>query len=45
MNIQMRSIPLEVGFIPEEWKQIIDVEILKKPGVYHVDKMGFIQLI
>jgi hypothetical protein len=41
----MRSLPLEVGFIPDEWKQITDVEILKKSGVYHVDKMQLIQLM
>jgi hypothetical protein len=39
MDVWMRSLPLEVGFIPDEWKQITDVEILKKSGVYHVDKM------
>jgi hypothetical protein len=45
MDVRMRSLPLEVGFIPDEWKQITDVEILKKSGVYHVDKMRLIQLI
>jgi hypothetical protein len=34
MDVWMRSLPLEVGFIPDEWKQITDVEILKKSGVY-----------
>jgi hypothetical protein len=38
MDVQMRSLPLEVGFIPDKWKQITDVEISKKYGVYHVDK-------
>jgi hypothetical protein len=45
MDVRMRSLPLEVGFIPDEWKQITDVEILKKSGVYHVDKMRLIQLM
>jgi hypothetical protein len=34
MDVWMWSLPLEVGFIPDEWKQITDVEILKKSGVY-----------
>jgi hypothetical protein len=45
MDVQMRSLPLEVGFIPDKWKQITDVEISKKYGVYHVDKMCLIQLM
>jgi hypothetical protein len=46
MDVRMRSLPLEVGFIPDKcWKQITDVEILKKSGVYHVNKMHLIQLM
>jgi hypothetical protein len=26
MDVRMRSLPLEVGFIPDEWKQITDVK-------------------
>jgi hypothetical protein len=28
-----------------KWKQITDVEISKKSGVYHVDKICFMQLM
>jgi hypothetical protein len=42
MDVRMRSLPLELGFILDEWKQITDVEILKKSGV---DKMRLIQLM
>jgi len=41
----LRSLPLTVGFSPKAWQIITDVEILKKPGVYHVDKMRLIQLM
>ena len=41
----LRNTPLQIGFVPERWKQITDVEILKKPGVYNVDKMRLIQLM
>jgi hypothetical protein len=44
-DVRMLTIPLEVGFIPDEWKQITNVEILKKPGEYHIDKMRLIQLM
>ena len=30
----MRSLPYEHGFAPDLWKEIVDVEILKKAGVY-----------
>jgi hypothetical protein len=45
MDMGLRSIPLEVDFIPDDWKTIIDVEILKKAGVLNVDKMRLIQLM
>jgi hypothetical protein len=45
MDTRLRSIPLEVGFIPDDWKTITDVEISKKAGVLNVDKMRLIQLM
>jgi hypothetical protein len=45
MDMRLRSIPLEVGFIPDDWKTIADVKILKKAGVVNVDKMRLIQLM
>ena len=35
----MRSLPYEHGFAPDGWKGIVDVEILKKAGVYDIEKM------
>jgi len=40
-----RSLPLAAGFSPVAWQRITDVEILKKEGVYLVDKMRLIQLM
>ena len=41
----LRDAPLQLGFSPETWQQITDVEILKKAQVYDVDKMRLIQLM
>jgi len=41
----LRSLPLTAGFSPKAWQIITDVEILKKPGVFLVDKMRLIQLM
>ena len=41
----LRSLPLAAGFSPTAWQTITDVEILKKPRVYLVDKMRLIQLM
>ena len=41
----MRSLPREIGFSPEAWQVITDFQILKKPGVYDIDKMRIIQLM
>jgi hypothetical protein len=45
MDMRLRSIPLEVGFIPDDWKTITDVEILKQAAVLNVGKMRLIQLM
>jgi hypothetical protein len=41
----MRNLPYTKGFAPRSWKLITDVEILKKAGVYDVEKMRTIQLM
>ena len=41
----MRSIPREVGFSPEAWQVIKDFQILKKAGVFDIQKMRIIQLM
>jgi hypothetical protein len=41
----MRNIPHSFGFAPKLWKQMTDVEILKKAGVFNVAKMRMILLI
>ena len=41
----MRSLPYEHGFAPDVWKGIVDVEILKKAGVYDIEKMRTITLM
>ena len=35
----IRSLPYEFGFSPQPWQTISDVEILKKAGVYDIEKM------
>jgi hypothetical protein len=41
----MRNIPYVKGFAPRSWKLNTDIEILKKAGVYDVEKMRTIQLM
>jgi hypothetical protein len=41
----MRQLPYRFGFSPDSWQKITDVEILKKIGVYDVEKMRTIQLM
>jgi hypothetical protein len=41
----MRNLPYTKGFSPAAWQLIRDVEILKKSGVYDVEKMRTIQLM
>jgi hypothetical protein len=38
-NATLRSLPAEHGFSPTAWQNITDVQILKKAGVYDVEKM------
>jgi hypothetical protein len=45
LDLALRSMPIQVGFIPDLWKIITDVEILKKDNVFDVDKMRLIQLM
>jgi hypothetical protein len=41
----LRSIPYQYGFAPAQWKQMTDVELLKKANVYDVTKMRTILLM
>ena len=38
-DAKLRNIPLRYGFSPEAWKEMTDVEILKKAGVWDVEKL------
>ena len=41
-DVTMRSLPNQHGFAPELWKDtIVDVEILKKAGMYDITTHGF----
>jgi hypothetical protein len=40
----MRNIPYAMGFAPDLWKNITDIEILKKANVYDIHIMRTIQL-
>jgi hypothetical protein len=44
-DASIRSLPYEYGFSPQNWQSITDVEILKKAGVYDIDKMRTITLM
>ena len=41
MQDTMRSLPYEHGFAPDGWKGIVNVEILKKAGVYDIEKDAY----
>ena len=41
----LRCLPYKYGFSPAHWQEITDVEILKKAGVYDIDKMRTITLM
>ena len=41
----LRCLPYKYGFSPKHWQEITDVEILKKAGVYDIDKMRTITLM
>jgi hypothetical protein len=41
----MRNLPFKYGFSPDRWRNITDVEILKKAGVYDIEKMRTISLM
>jgi hypothetical protein len=41
----LRNLPYQKGFSPEAWQYITDVEILKKAGVFDLEKMRTIQLM
>ena len=45
MDRQLREIPFTNEIVPPSWKKIMDVQILKKEGVYQVDKMRTITLL
>ena len=44
-DARLRGIPYKHGFSPTHWQHITDVEILKKAGVYDIDKMRTITLM
>jgi hypothetical protein len=41
----MMSVPLDAGYFPERWKQVIDVILEKIPGVARSDKLISIHLL
>ena len=41
----LRSLPYQHGFLPKHWQEITDVEILKKAGIYDINKIGTITLM
>jgi hypothetical protein len=41
----IRTLPYEHGFSPTLWQNIVDVEILKKEGVYDIEKIRTITLM
>ena len=40
----MFNMPVIYGFLPNSWRQFTDVEILKKEGVYDIEKMQTLNL-
>ena len=44
-NALLRCLPYKYCFSPSHWQEITDVEILKNPGVYDIDKMQTITLM
>jgi hypothetical protein len=44
-DTESRMIPYVTGMTPESWRNITDVEILKKPGVFDIEKMRTITLM
>ena len=45
VDLLLRHIPYTRGFAPEEYKKIVDYQILKKAGTYAVESMRTIQLM
>jgi hypothetical protein len=45
IDTQMHQLPYRFGFSPNSWQKITDMEILKKIGVYDVERMQTIQLM
>ena len=41
----LRNVPMLVGFSLKKWERITDIQILKRSGEHHVDKMRCIQLL
>jgi hypothetical protein len=41
----MITIPLDACFLPERWKQAVDVMLEKVPGIPRSDKLRIIQLL
>ena len=44
-DTKLRELPYKYGFTPVSWRKIVDVEILKKAGVYDIEKMRTIMLL
>ena len=45
VDLLLRTAPVEIGFVPQSWCSILDIEILKKYGVFDIDKMRLIQVM
>ena len=44
-DAMLRNLPYKYGFSPSHWQEITDIAILKKAGVYDVEKMRTITLM
>jgi hypothetical protein len=45
VNAAMMMVLLDAGFLPERWKQEVDVMLEKVPGIPRSDKLRIIQLL
>ena len=37
-DLKLKNIPMKYGFSPNTWREMTDVEILKKAGVWDIEK-------
>ena len=45
VDLLLRNVPVKIGFTPPSWCSVLDIEILKKYGVFDIDKMRLIQVM